>query len=386
MRDAALPAPEPGLIDRALGLRDRLVADPRFQAFAQSFPLTRFIARRRAKALFDLSAGFVYSQALLACLRLDLFETLLDGPLADEAIAAKIGLPPEPARRLLEAAVALRLLERRRGGRVGLGPLGSALLGNPAAAAMIRHHPLLYADLADPVACLAGGRGGGELARYWAYAGTGTPDGLPAEAVAGYSDLMAASQPLVSRQVLNAYRLAGHRVLMDVAGGSGAFLAGAAPRAPNLKLVLFDLPAVTEAARARFAAAGLSDRATIHAGNFKTDSLPRGADLISLVRVLHDHDDAAALALLESVRAALEPGGTLLVAEPLRETRGAETLGAYFAFYLHALGSGRLRSAAELDGLLRRAGFGRIRHPSTAMPILTSVLTAQARWTGRSVK
>ena len=37
---------------------------PRFQRWAANSPLTRWIARRRARALFDLCAGFVYSQIL----------------------------------------------------------------------------------------------------------------------------------------------------------------------------------------------------------------------------------------------------------------------------------------------------------------------------------
>ncbi len=48
---------------------------PDFQRFAGTFVLTRPIARRRAGALFDLCAGFVYSQILLACVRLAAFRS-----------------------------------------------------------------------------------------------------------------------------------------------------------------------------------------------------------------------------------------------------------------------------------------------------------------------
>ena len=37
------------------------------------------IAERNARALFDLCAGFVYSQILFACVQLDLFRLLADG-------------------------------------------------------------------------------------------------------------------------------------------------------------------------------------------------------------------------------------------------------------------------------------------------------------------
>src|SRR4051794_4279593 len=76
-----------------------------------------------------------------------------------------------------------------------------------------------------------------------------------------------------------------------------------------------------------------------------------------LVRVLHDHDDAAAMTILRTARAALTPGGTLLVAEPMAATKGAETVGSYFEFYLLAMGSGRPRTAGELTAMLQQAGF-----------------------------
>jgi demethylspheroidene O-methyltransferase len=369
------------LLDRARDLRDRLVADPGFRRWAARFPLTRPVARRRARALFDLCAGFVYSQVLAACVRLRVFELLRDGPLTAAAVAARADLPFDAAGRLLGAAAALGLVSRRSGGRYGLGPLGAAMVGNPGLAAMVEHHALLYADLRDPVALLRGeGRGETGLARYWPYAGDGAgAAGLGAAAVAGYSALMAASQPLVAEEVLGAYDLRRHRRLLDVGGGEGVFLCAAGAAAPDLRLVLFDLPAVAERAAARLAAAGLAGRASAVGGDFLLDPLPGGADVVSLVRVLHDHDDGGALAVLRAARRALPPGGTLLLAEPMSGTPGAEPVGeAYFGFYLLAMGRGRPRTPGETGALLRAAGFDGVRARPTRTPLLTSVLTARA--------
>ncbi len=365
--------------------RDRLLASPRFRAWAARFPLTRPIARRRARALFDLTAGFVYSQVLLACVRLDLFRILADGPHTGAVIARRLALSPDASARLLEAAVSLRLVARRRGGRFGLGPLGAAMVGNDAVAALIAHHPMLYADLADPVALLRGEREATELGRYWAYARADRPGGLDAARVADYSTLMSASQPLVAAEVLDAYRIDRHRCLLDIGGGEGVFLQAAGARARRLRLMLFDLPAVADRARARFAAAGFADRATAIGGDFFADSPPEGADVVSLIRVIHDHEDDRALAILRAARRALPAGGTLLLAEPMAGTRGAEPIGAaYFAFYLLAMGSGRARTPAELAALLRAAGFGPPRLLPTATPLLTRLMIAQASSDGRT--
>ena len=99
---------------------------------------------------------------------------------------------------------------------------------------MVAHHRLLYADLADPVALLRRGGGGGALSGLWHYAeAAGTGD---AAAVAAYSALMAASQPMVAAQAIDAYPFHRHRRLLDVGGGEGAFLAAVGARVPALEL------------------------------------------------------------------------------------------------------------------------------------------------------
>lgn len=358
--------------------RSRTIAKPAFQRWAAGFPLTRGVARANTRALFDLCAGFVYSQTLFACVRLDLFHLLAEAPLQADAVAVRTGLTPARAERLLKAAAALDLLARLPDGRFALADLGAALVGNPSVAAMIEHHALLYADLADPVALLRGETGATRLSRYWAYADAARGDPTDAAPVAAYGALMGASQDLIADDILEAYPLRGHRRLLDVGGGEGAFLKRAAAHAPDLRLMLFDLPAVAARAAAGLTETGLGSRAETFGGAFPDDPLPRGADLVSLVRVVHDHDDDKVRALLRAVHTALPPGGTLLIAEPLAGTPGAEAMAdAYFGFYLLAMGSGRCRTAAELTSLLAEAGFDDVREITTRRPLLTRLLVSK---------
>ena len=150
--------------------RSRLIADARFQRWAAASPLTRRLARRKARALFDLCAGFVYSQILRACVQLEVFELLRGGPKDLAWLAARMRLTVPAARRLLTGAASLRLLRALPGDRFALDDLGAAMNGNPAIAAFVDHHDLLYADLKDPVALLRG-EIDTNLSRFWPYAG-----------------------------------------------------------------------------------------------------------------------------------------------------------------------------------------------------------------------
>jgi demethylspheroidene O-methyltransferase len=364
--------------ERAWALRDRLIGSAGFRRWAAAFPLTRPMARRSARRRFDLVAGFVYSQILLACVRLKVFDLLSAGPLSREQLAQRLQLPDDAAERLVRGAVALDLLAVRGDGRIGLGQLGAAMVGNEAVTAMVEHHALLYADLQDPVALLRGERRDTNLSRYWPYAADRARDGVDAVPAADYSRLMSASQPLIADELLDAYSLKPHARLLDVGGGEGRFAIAAARRHPGLAVDVFDLPAVAERARAQFAAQGLADRARAHGGNFFTDALPAGADVVSLVRVMFDHDDDSVLRILRAVRRTLPDDGVLLVAEPMAATAGARPMGdAYFGFYLLAMGKGRSRSADELGALLRAAGFTRVRMARTKMPLQTGLLIAR---------
>jgi geranylgeranyl diphosphate synthase type II len=89
----AVTAPR-SMLESFRGWRDRTISSAKFQSWAAAFPLTRPFARRHARAVFDLAAGFIYSQVLLACVQLDLLRILAEGPQGVAALANRTGLTP----------------------------------------------------------------------------------------------------------------------------------------------------------------------------------------------------------------------------------------------------------------------------------------------------
>lgn len=360
----------------------RLLARPEIQDRAVRLPFGRGLARRDGAEIFDILQGFVKSQVLFALVETGVLRALLDGARAPADLARFADLPPARMAALLQGGAALGLLRRRRDGQFDLARRGAVILGVPGLEALIRHNRAFYTDMADPVALLRG-EGGTELARFWPYV-LGQHGEVPADVAARYSDLMAQSQTLVARDVLEAVPLSGARRLMDVGGGTGAFVRAALRATPGLVAVLVDLPEVLEGARARFTAAGLAELVTLCPMSFRESALPEGADTVSLVRVLYDHADPTVRALLARVFAALPPGGRLIVAEPMAGGARPEAAGdLYFAFYTMAMGTGRARSAEEIGALCRAAGFTVLRSPRPARPYVTSVILCEKPKTGR---
>ena len=122
---------------RWIAHRNRVLSSPSFQRFAARFPLTRPIARRRARGLFDLVAGFTYSQILAACVETRLLEALQRQPRSAADLAKAMSLPLDGTERLLRGAAALGLAESI-GDRWTLGQVGAELLGNRGAALRAR--------------------------------------------------------------------------------------------------------------------------------------------------------------------------------------------------------------------------------------------------------
>lgn len=350
-----------------------LISRPSFQKWAMKFPLTRPFVRREGSKIFKLIQGFVESQVLYALIELEVLERLATGPQSVRSLAQLHALSEDRMLALLQAGAALRLLHRQRDNRFTLASRGHALLGVAGLQDMIRHHRVLYEDLKDPVAMLRSPQGG-SLAEFWPYVFGSTISQKDAQR---YSHLMSDSQHLVAEDTLSLVSFAKANHIMDIGGGTGTFLCALGTAYRDPRLTLFDLPQTAPDAQRYIAEQGLSDRISVSPGSFRTDPLPHGADLITLVRVCYDHDDNTVLALLRAIHSALPIGGKLVISEPMSGGMTPDPItDVYFSIYTRAMGTGRTRSADEFSNLLKKSGFSKPTGPKTRRSYITSTLEA----------
>ena len=169
-------------------------------------------------------------------------------------------------------------------------------------------------------------------------------------------------------QVLEAYDFAGIDRLVDVAGGQGALLAAVLAKYPTITGVLFDLPAVAEAAYRRVVAHGLASRCAVVGGDM-FDSVPVGGDAYQLKWILHDWDDEHCVRILRNIRRAMTPGGRVLVIESVVPEGNEPSFAKLMDLNMLVMTGGRERTEAEFRALYDRAGFDLTRVVPTAGPL-----------------
>lgn len=143
--------------------------------------------------------------------------------------------------------------------------------------------------------------------------------------------------------------------LLDIGGGTGIYSIAFVKANPKLRAIVFDRPEVLKTAEKFVDDYGVGDRVELVAGDMFVDPLP-AADTILLSNILHDWDVSECQTLIRRCRAALNPGGRLIIHDVLlnNELDGPLPIALYSAA-LFTLTQGRAYSASEYSTWLREA-------------------------------
>jgi O-methyltransferase/methyltransferase family protein len=160
------------------------------------------------------------------------------------------------------------------------------------------------------------------------------------EKVAGYHDSIAPFIHLFVTGLLDNPELGTVRHLVDVGGGDGTTAGRFARRYPGARVTIFDMPSVTNHARARLGD-DIAAQVNLHPGDLFTDEFPTGADGILFSHVLEPFSAEQNKSLLRKAFDALPAGGKIFtygLTAPDHEDGGL--LAARLSLYLNVLVSG----------------------------------------------
>lgn len=302
--------------------------------------------------LWRMAMSFQVSKALFIANNLDIFTVLARKPLNGEQLANKLKLQPRPVTRLLNAMVSFGLLIKK-----------NELFSNTAIADtfLVRGKPEYFGNYLNAV---------NEVYLAWADFDKVITENhyLPlfrkeyAEGIELVRRMMLAQEAFSFRQAVclpKIYDFSRHKLLLDVAGGTGIFSVMAVKAHPQLKSIVFDVPAVCAIARERIQFYKTRNKIKITEGNFITDELPRGADVALLSTVLDSYDESDCRMLMKKVFTVLEPGGVLIVNEiMLNEDSTGPLFPALFSLELMIeRNRGDARKVSEIRQWMKESGF-----------------------------
>jgi hypothetical protein len=328
-----------------------------------------------AEEVLRLATAYQASRALHVAVRLGLPDLLGDGaPRHAEGLARETGTQPAALRRLLRALAAFGVFADEGDGRFALGPLGQCLRagapGSVRALVLMQGDEDFWRTWGELEHCVRTGETAANrlFGAEDAFARYAADPRLGAVFNAGMTVLSATT----AAAVVAAYDFSGISRAVDVGGGQGRLIAAILRANPALRGVLFDLPSVVAGAPRLLAEAGAADRCEVVGGDMFA-AVPGGADLYVLSRVVHDWEDARAVAVLENCRRAMGGRARLLLVERVLPDR-VEPSPAVQPLVLSDLNmmvrtGGRERTADEFGALLAGAGLRLERVVATGAPV-----------------
>ena len=301
--------------------------------------------------LMRLVHGFEAAKIFLVANDLMLFRHL-DGerPVAD--VAGELGVDARALELLMNALVALGLLEKTDGGFRNAPVAAAHLTGDGYRGHIFRHVHHCWDSWNDLAGVLR--RGGPDLVRESVI--LHDEQEWNRDFIRGMDDVTRELAP----QVVAQFDLGSARRLLDIGGGPGTYAQAFLDAHPQLaEVTIFDLPLALAVAAERLENFGRRADVRFLAGDFHHDPFGNGYDAVWISQVLHSQNEAGCRRLIDKAAAALTPGGRLFVHEfLLDDSRSQPLAAALFAVHMLVMtAGGRAYSGAEVAGWLRECGL-----------------------------
>ena len=317
--------------------------------------------------ILQVATGFLAAKYLFVASEVGLFECLADGAATLDAIARRTKVPPRTLRIVIDAMVALGLVERRGNQYQNAPAAGTFLSGRTPTD--LRPFLWLWNRVSYP--------------RWMRLEEAVKTDTIvygefSSEEQRLYSDGVEAVTRGTALAVAATYDFSQHRRVLDLGGGTGSFLTEVLSQYDRVEATLYELPAVAATTRRRLNVGRFADRLRIVPGDFFKDPIPDGHDAVIIANVVHCFPRAPVLELLRRTRQQVAPGARLLLVDFWTdETHTHPTFAALMAGeFLLTPGGGDVYSAEEARDWLQETGWRQLDFRPLAGPASLIVATA----------
>jgi hypothetical protein len=310
-----------------------------------------------AAVMMHKMIGFWHAKAIHIAAKLGIADYLVDGPKSAPELATATNTNTDSLFRLLRALSSIGIFEQRPDGSFALNDLASTLRsdihGSLRATAVSELNPAHYDAWGDLGFSIETGgiafdkRFGMPV---WEYHARNADEHM------WFQRSMSGIGGQFAPAIIRAYDFSPFRRIGDIGGGNGSLLAAVLHANPAARGIVQDLPEVIDGTRKALADAGVADRAAVYPASFFDVVVP-GCDLYMMRWIIHDWEDAKALAILKNVRAAMAGNSRLVLAETI-VTDGPESMFPKFMdLNMMVMVGGKERTVEEFRALLAQAGL-----------------------------
>jgi len=303
-----------------------------------------------APGLLEATGSYWQGCAIMAGVKLDLFDKLNAKKDSSSGLADRIGADFRALGMLLRALAALGLLEQKEGiyscsasAKKHLVPDSPDYLGNIISH---QHH----------------------LVESWTLLHQAVMSGHPQRPSSNFSENewqesfqlgMQNLANLIAPQLVPQINIGKRSQMLDLGGGPGTWSIHFCRHNPLLHATILDLPGSQNLAEMACKSANMCERIDFIGGDFNQTAFPESYDLVWMSHILHGESAANCRTLVRKAAAALKPDGLLIIHEFILDNQGSGPVyPALFALnMLLGTEAGAAYTEAELVGMLTGVGL-----------------------------
>ena len=320
--------------------------------------------------LARLASGHIEARAIQVAVSLGIFDALKDRPQDAATIAAAIETDPRATEILLNALVALALLEKQNS-FFSLNETSSTYLVQSSPkyfGAMILFDASLWAAWGELATAV---RSGKPARRADMYQGNFQETERFIHAMHSLVQARGDAEILAERLDLNDVT-----ELLDIGSGPATYPIYLLSKHPKLHATIFDLPGTMRVTESFVRASAFADRIRLITGDYRADPIPGTYQTILLSNIIHAETADQNARLMAKLYHCLENGGKVVIKDHiLDESLAHPAVGAVFSLVmLLTTERGRCYSFSEVKGWLEKAGCTGIRQIPLPPPLTSSLV------------